>query len=215
MITTGKIMTIGKYNLALLRALTLFAFFVSAPFGSRIFAQGAEAQVAKIRAVSSDTNRRIEAGLKDKTSGLHYAAWTIGGELDGQQWAAAGTMKTQNEFWFDGEPGFDEGKVADARKTVRKIVSTYAGAGELRLRAEYLFNPAGELIFAYTIEYTAGEDGSALEQRFYFARGKLIRRASGSINRDAKFSAEDLSRASEEQQAAKRLQNIFALAFSE
>lgn len=204
-----------KLNRAV-RAFASLAFLIGAAFLNQTFAQTTEAQAAKIRSLYAETNRRIEAGLKDKTSGLHYAAWTLGGTSDGQQWRAVGAMKTTDEFWFDGEPGFDEGQIADARKTIRRIVSSYANAGGVpRSRGEYLFNEAGELVFVFSIEYEAGEENSSVERRFYFAKNKLIRVAAKGANKDGKFTAEELEAAKSEQAAAKRLQNIFALAFSE
>jgi len=180
---------------------------------SGAFSQTIEQQAAKIRQLYADTNKRIDEGLKDKTSGFHYAAWTVGGERDGQQWAAVGTMKTLDEFWFYGEPGFDEEKTADARKMIRKIISAYAGAADLRTRSEYLFDEAGEFVFAFTSELEA--DKKTTERRFYFNKGKLIRVIRSGKNIDAKFSAEDLEKAESEREAAKRLQNLFALMFAE
>ena len=178
-------------------------------------AQATEQQAAKIRALYAATNKRIDDGLKDdKTLGLHYAAWTIGGERDGQQWAAVGTMKSVAEFYFDGDPRLDENaKRPDARSTIRKIVSTYAGAADLRTRSEYLFDAAGSLVFALTSELQL--NGATTERRFYYARGKLIRVAREGKNIDGKFGNEDARLAANAQADAKRLQNIFALLFAE
>jgi hypothetical protein len=181
---------------------------------SAAFSQSVEQQVAKIRNLANETNKRIDAGLKDKTSGFHYAAWTIGGERDGQPWAAVGNMKTTDEFWFDGEPGMgdEEGKV-DARRAVRKIVSAYAGAADLRNRSEYLLGETGELVFAFTSELDP--EGKTMERRFYFAKGKLIRVVIGGKNIDRNFGNEDAQLAANAMTDAKRLQNLFALMFAE
>lgn len=198
----------------MMKRITAIAFLiVISTIGA--LAQTVEQQAAKIRRLYEDTNKRIEAGLKDQTSGLHYAAWTIGGTSDGQQWRAVGAMKTTDEFWFDGEPGFDEGQAADARKTIRRIVSTYANGSETRNRSEYLFTEAGELVFAYAIDYTGGEDGSRVERRFYFSKNKLIRAIRNGKTFDGKFASEDSSIAAGEQQTVRRLQNRFALMFAE
>lgn len=191
----------------------LYFVFLILISSSAAFAQTVEQQVAQIRELSTQVTKRIDAGLKDKTSGLHYAAWTIGGERDGQQWRAVGTMKSTAEFWFDGEPNFGEEVNADARKMIRKIVFSYAGAADLRMRSEYLFDEKGELVFAFTDELEA--DGKTTERRFYFNRGKLIRAVRNGKNMDGKIPAEDSQHASNEQKAAKRLQNIFALMFAE
>lgn len=178
------------------------------------FAQTVEQQVTKIRDLYATTNKRIDEGLKDKSSGFHYAALLIGGERDGQQWAAVGTMKTLDEFWFDGEPGFDEEENPDVRKMIRKIVSAYAGAADLRTRSEYLFDEgSGELVFTFTTELEA--DGKTTERRFYFNKGKLIRVVRDGKNIDAKFSAEDFERATGESENAKQLRNKFAIVFAE
>jgi len=178
------------------------------------FAQTIEQQVTKIRNLYAATNKRINEGIKDKISGLHYAARTIGGERDGQQWAAVGTMKKIDEFWFDGEPGFNEKEKPDARKMIRKIVSVYAGAADLRTRSEYLFDAkTGEFVFAFTTEL--GADGKTTERRLYFNKGKLIRVARDGKNVDANFSADDQNAAQLESDMAKRLKNLFALMMAE
>ncbi|HEX9961263.1 MAG TPA: hypothetical protein VGB00_10045 [Pyrinomonadaceae bacterium] len=178
------------------------------------FAQTVEQQAAKIRSLYAAANKRIDEGLKDKTSGLHYAARTIGGERDGQQWAAVGTMKKLDEFWFDGELEFNEEEKPDARKMIRKIVSLYASAADLRTRSEYLFDAeTSELVFAFTTELGTG--GKTIERRFYFHKGKLIRVARDGKNVDANFSAADLNAAQTESDAAKRLKNLFALMMAE
>lgn len=179
------------------------------------FAQSVEQQVAKIRVQFTEVNQRINKGARDKTSGFHYAAWTVGGERDGQLWRAVGSMKIHNEFWFDGEPGMEtDGETPDARKTIRKIVTTYAGAADLRTRSEYLFDEnTGELVFAFTNELEA--EGKTTERRFYFAKGKLIRLAQAGKNTDSKFSAADTELAKNELESAKRLQDQFALIFAE
>ena len=180
---------------------------------SAAFSQTVEQQATKIRQLFAATNKRIDAGLKDKTSGLHYAAWTLGGERDGQQWAAVGTMKIQDEFWFSGEPGRDEEQSQDARKLIRKIVSAYAGAADLRTRAEYLFNDAGEMVFAFTSELDP--EGKTMERRFYYAKGKLIRVTRDGKNIDRNVGNEDEQLATNAMTDAKKLQNIFALMFAE
>lgn len=181
---------------------------------SASFAQTVEQQVTKIRNLYTALNKRIEEGLKEKTFGLHYAMWTVGGERDGQQWRAVGTMETRDEIWFDGEPN-PEGGVEDVRKLVRKIVSSYKGAADIYTRSEYLFNENGELIFAYSRDDTAGEDGTRVERRFYFAKGKLIRVVRDGKNVDTKFSAEDFEKATGESENAKRSRNKFAIMFAE
>lgn len=187
---------------------------------SATFAQTVEQQVAKIRDLSAATNKQIDEGVKDKTSGLHYAAWIIGGARDGQQWRAVGTMESRDEFYFDCEPGNTEECGADARKLVRKIVSSYAGAADLRTRNEYLFNKSGEFVFVFTSELiNVDEDNTdvrkTVERRFYFAGGKLIRAVREGRNIDAKFTADDLAKAKETITEAARLRNIFALMFAE
>lgn len=195
------------------RQILAVAFLILVSAGAA-FSQTVEQQAAKIRRIYAETNKRIEDGAKDNTLGLHYAAWTVGGERDGQQWRAVGAMKTTDEFWFDGEPGFDEGQIADARKTIRRIVSTDSAAGKIQTCVEYLFDSAGELVFVYLIEYAAGEDGGNVERRFYFSRNKLIRVAANGKNTDAKFAAEDAERAKSESETARKLQDRFALMFA-
>jgi len=193
----------------------LFFAFLILISASNLFAQTTEQQATKIRQLYADTNKRIDDGLKDKTSGFHYAAWTIGGERDGQQWSAIGTMETRNEFWFDGEPNMDAEATQDARKLVRKIVSSHKAATNTASRSEYLFDEKGELFFVFSRGNAESENGATLERRFYFIKGKLIRIVRGSKNVDAKFSAADLNAAQNESDLAKRLQNLFALMMAE
>lgn len=196
-----------------LKPISIFLFLILA---IPSYAQTTEQQIAKIRAVYTDTNKRIEAGLKDNTAGLHYASWTIGGERDGQQWSAVGTMKSVVEFYFDGEPNGGE-EVTDARKIIRKIASTDTAAGKLRTLAEYLFDAkTGEMVFAHTTEYTDAEGEAPIERRFYYAAGKMVRVVSGGKNIDrGSIGTEDRKLAANAQSDAKRLQNIFALMLSE
>lgn len=195
-----------------------FLIFISA---SASFAQSVEQQVAKIRQLYAATNKQIDAGLEDNTQGLHYAAWTIGGERDGQQWSGVGTMHSTDEFYFDCEPiRMEECGAKDVKKLIRKIVSTYKGASDMHTRSEYLFDEKGEFVFAYTSELAdVGEDNvqvrKTVEQRFYFAKGKLIRLAREGKNTDARFTAEDLQKSKDALAEANRLRNIFAVAFAE
>jgi len=202
-------MTAKSYNRAL-RAFTSFAFLIGAAFFNQTFAQTNEARIGRIRAITTETNRRVEAGLKDKSSGYHYAAWTIGGERDGQQWAAVGAMKTQSEFWFDREPNGGE-EAVDARRLVRKIISTYASAGVPRSRSEYVFDDMGELVFAFESE--ADDAGKLIESRFYFHKDKLLRVTRGGKNIDRSYTESDRQAATNAAAEAKDLQNKFALIF--
>ncbi len=195
----------------MMKQILIITFLILAGAGAS-FAQTVEQQVGRIRTIYAETNRRIQAGAKDKTLGFHYAEWTVGGERDGQQWAAVGNMKTQAECWFDGAP--DEGEEAvDGRKLVRKIVSTYAGAADLRSRAEYIFDEnSGELIFAFTTELDP--EGKQFERRFYYQKGKLIRLVRDGKNIDRSVGEEDKQLAANAQSDAKDLQTTFVLIFS-
>lgn len=76
----------------------LYFVFLILMSSSGVLAQTVERQVAKIRELSVQVTERINKGLKDKTSGLHYAAWTISGERDGQQWQAVGTIEINHRI---------------------------------------------------------------------------------------------------------------------
>lgn len=188
------------------------AFLILMAAGGAL-AQSVEQQAAKIRQITVETNKAIDAGLKDKTSGLHYAAWTVGGRRDGRQWSAVGTMNSADEYYFECEPQrLEECETTDVRNLVRKIVSSYQGAADLRTKYEYFFEKKmGELVFAFTSELEA--DGKTTERRFYFNRGKLIRITRAGVNTDAKFSTEDLEKADDETKSAKSLRETFARMF--
>jgi hypothetical protein len=174
---------------------------------SAAFSQTTEQQVTKIRAIYAETNKRIETGLKDKTSGFHYAAWTVGGKGDGQAWAAVGTMETRDEIWFEG--GDDAGEEENPA-IIRKIVSSYKGAADLHSRTEYFFDESGELIFIFASSDLDSENGKMIERRFYYSSGRLLRVTRGGKNTDANFSAKDLEESSEESAGAKQMQKRFA-----
>ncbi len=182
---------------------------------SAAFAQSIEQQVAKIREITVETNKRIDAGLKDNTQGFHYAAWTVGGPRDGMQWSAVGTMFSTDEFYFDCEPqNLDECETEDVKTLVRKIVSSCKGAADLRTKSEYYFaENTGELVFAFTSELEA--NGKTTEIRFYFSKDKLIRISQSGKNTDAKFSAEDTGKADDQIQSAKSLRENFARMFAD
>lgn len=189
----------------------VFLILAAATFAA---AQTVEQQVGKIRQLSTDTNKQIDEGLEDKTSGFHYAAMTIGGERDGQQWSAVGTMETRDEFYFVCESGQIENCGADMRKNVRKIVSSYKAAADLSSNSEFLFNEAGELVFVFKRSNVERADGATVEQRYYFHKNKLIRIVQDGKTRD-KFSGAEISTAGSEQAQAKRLTNLFALMFAD
>lgn len=188
----------------------LFLILISACVSA---AQSVEQQVSKIRALYAETNKRIEVGAKDKTQGFHYASWLMGGERDGQQWSAVGSMKATNEFWFDGEPNRDEEETGDARKLIRKIISSYQGAADLRTRSEYIFTGEGEMVFAFTSELDP--EGKTIERRFYYAKDKLIRIARDGKNIERNFGEEDKQLSANALQEAKRLQKVFAMMLEE
>lgn len=196
----------------MIKQILIITILILAGGSGASFAQTVEQQVGRSRAIYGETNRRIQAGAKDKTAGFHYAEWTVGGERDGQQWAAVGNMKTQAECWFQGEPGGGE-EAVDARKLVRKIVSTFVGAADLRTRNEYFFDEnTGELIFAFTTELDP--ERKQMERRFYYQKGNLIRLVRDGKNIDRNVGEEDKQLAADALSDAKDLQNIFVLIFS-
>lgn len=175
------------------------------------FSQTTEQQVAKIRAIYAETNKRIDAGLKNKTSGFHYAAWTVGGRGDGAQWAAVGAMETRDEIWFEGGDAGAAEEEEDARPMIRKIVSSYTRAADLHSRAEYFFDETGALIFIFASSDADSGNGKMIERRFYYASGKLLRVVRGDgKNTDTNFSAKDLEESRDESDGAKQMQQRFA-----
>ncbi|MEJ7622932.1 MAG: hypothetical protein WKF34_02960 [Pyrinomonadaceae bacterium] len=175
-----------------------------------------EVQVAQIRQISAATNKRIDAGLKDRNVGFHFATWTIGGVRDTQPWAAVGTMEQRTEVWFDGEPDPEaeaNSPDADPAKLVRKITTSYKGAADLHSRTESMFDDSGDLVFVFSSSDIESENRKMIERRFYFAKGKLIRIARDGKNTDVKFSEDDAKTARDEMKMANELQNDFATIF--
>jgi len=171
------------------------------------FSQTTEQQITKIRAIYGETNTRIDEGLKDKSSGFHYAAWTVGGKGDGQPWAAVGTIETRDDIWFEGgDPGAGE---EEDRVIIRKIVSSYKGAADLHSRTEYFFDEEGALIFIFASSDVDSENGKMIERRFYYSKGKLIRITRGGKNADANFSAKDLEESRKESSGAEQMRKQY------
>lgn len=206
---------ISNYTLRLFALLTLIVAMASL---NAVLAQGARAtteqQVARIRKLYGEVNATIAAGLKDHTVGLHHAMYTVGGEKDGMQWRAVGNMAIRTEYFFNCEPNDEEECGTDPRKFIVKITNSYRAAGDLASNAEYLYDDAGELIFALDTGNVGSEDGKSVEQRFYFAGGKLIRLMRGS-QIVSHLTAEDQTAARDAQEESRRLRNIFALMVAE
>lgn len=200
-----------------LRLFALLLLVTSGAFINAAFAQGSqtEKQVAVIRKLYAEVNERIAAGLEDKTAGLHHALVSIGGDKDGQQWRAVGTMEDRTEFYFDCEPGHAEACNPDPRKLIVKIVMGYRGAADLMTRAEYLFNEKGELVFAFVSDNTASAAGRTIERRYYFSGGNLIRVARGEETIDRNFTAADKDGARRVQSSTVKMRNLFALMFEQ
>jgi len=125
---------------------------------SAAFGQSIEPQIAKIRQITVETNKRIDAGLKDKTSGLHYATWTLGGARDGQQWGEDfGTINTVVEYYFDCPPEqLERFRAENSKTSVRKAVASYNSLTDLRYKSEFFFaEDTDELVFAFSSEIKA------------------------------------------------------------
>lgn len=173
-------------------------------------AQTVEQQVAKIRAVYTETNRRITTGAHEDGSGFHHAEWTVGGDGDAQPWGIVGRRKQRTECWFDGEPDDEaapKAQLEQTRKSIRKIVWTYEAAADIRQRSEFYFDEnTGDLVFAHTTEQDP--EGKPFERRFYYRRGKLIRMARDGKNFDGKIGAEDSRLAADALGLAKEMQDL-------
>jgi len=190
-----------------------FLILISA---SGALAQTIDEQVANIRQITVETNKRIAAGLKDKTSGLHHATWTLGGARDGQQWGVdVGAIDTAVEYYFDCPPErLEKCWTEDGKTSLRKTVASYKGLADLRYKSEYFFDgDTGELVFAFSTELEAG--GKTTERQFYFNKGKLIRLTQAGKNTDANFSIKDYQRTEDEASVAKHLSKTFTRIFSE
>lgn len=175
-------------------------------------AQSAESKVAKIRQLYVGTVARVAIGIEDKSSGLHHAAMTVGGEKDGQQWRSVGKRNQTTEFYFNCEPG-DPECPGDVRRLLVQIVGDYQAGSSITSRFIYLFDNKGDLIYALTTD--ENDEGKPEDCRLYFANKQLIRISRRGKNVDARFSAADLQKSRDEAAEAKRLQNLFALMFAE
>lgn len=202
-----------------LRLFALLTFIVATASLDAALAQGVRAtteqQVARIRKLHAEANASIAAGLKDRSAGLHHAAYTVGGEKDGMQWRAVGRMSVRTEYYFNCEPGAEEECGADPRKLVVKIVTSYRAAADLASSAEYLFDESGELVFALDSSNVEGGDGKTIERRYYFADGKLIRVVRAAQTVDRNFTDEDRTGARNALAETRRLRNVFAMMFVE
>jgi hypothetical protein len=175
-------------------------------------AQGVSAKVAEIRSTCTEVTRNIEAGLKDKVSGMHNAVWIVGGKGDGRQWPAVGTMETRDEIWFEGGDGSGE---ASEPAVIRKLVSHYRGAADLHSRTEYCFDRKGEPVFIFSNSDLESNDGKVIETRFYYDGPKLVRMMRASRTIDGNFASKDLESAREALETATKLQKRYSVLISQ
>lgn len=194
------------------RYVTTIAFLILVSAG-QAFSQSVEAQVGRIRAIYAATNKRIADGLKEGTEGFHYAVWRVGGSGDGKQWSAVGTMETTDEIWFEGGAVESEEGEENKPAAIHKLVMTYKSAGVRHSRREFYFDAAGKLVFILAAYDADSENGKLVEQRFYYAGGKLIRVSSGSKNTDQNFSAADAEKSEMESRTAVEMRKRYVEMF--
>ena len=187
----------------------IFIFLVSLST-SGAFSQTVDSKVEKIREIYAATNRRVAAGLKDNTQGLHYAVWRVGGAGDGKQWAAVGTMETTDEIWFEGGAAESEEGEENLPARISKIVLTYKSSNATHSRREFYFDQAGNLVFILAAYDADSDAGKPVEQRFYYSGEKLIRVALGGKNTDRNFSADELEKAEMESRTARQMRKHYA-----
>ena len=164
-----------------------------------VLAQGGDKRIEEIRRLDRQANEQIaESERVEEGTGLYCNELVI--NKGDKSWPAVGIYRTVFKFYYT----FGDREKNPYPNRLLKITVT-TKRSDRREYAEYLFNPAGQLIFYYEKK---DDEGSPAERRYYFANERLIRRMAGQrvvpIN-----SREALGEARVALNAKKKLMDIF------
>jgi len=157
-VTTGSFIRRSIAHLALLFC-AVFA----------VSAQTADKRIDDIRSLYASTNSAIETAEKEAPySQIYVVELTV--NKTGNQYPAVGTYSNISKFYYTYG---DREKNPYPDRLLKINVTTKRSA--MITNSEFLFNPAGELVFGFV--KTDGEEQS--ETRLFFANGLLIKLLDG------------------------------------
>lgn len=150
----------------------LFFLITSVSCTLLVSASADDPRIEGIKRISREINAQISESEKaDESNGIYFNELVINkGE---KSWPAVGIYRTVVKFYYT----FGDREKNPYPNRLLKITVT-TQRSDRREFAEYLFNPAEQLIFYYG----KLNDSSANEDRLYFEANRLIRRASGERN---------------------------------
>ena len=160
-----------KKRVRIRRSIHTFLFLVILP-GSvlPVLAQGGDKRIEEIRRLDRQANEQIaESERVEEGTGLYCNELVI--NKGDKSWPAVGIYRTVFKFYYT----FGDREKNPYPNRLLKITVT-TKRSDRREYAEYLFNPAGQLIFYYEKK---DDEGSPAERRYYFASERLIRRMTG------------------------------------
>lgn len=146
----------------ILSALLLLAIVICA--AGRTEAQAGDKSIGEIRRIYRETNERIEAAAKNFPESSIFLTELIVNK-GGTMYPAVGIFRSTVKFYFT----FGDREENPYPNRLLKI-TVLANRAARQEWSEYLFDPAGQLIFQYEKKGEGRED----ERRYYFASGKLI-----------------------------------------
>ena len=131
----------------------------------QIAAQQDDKRIEAIRRLSMQVNEQIEESERVEEGTGIYCNELIVNKGD-KSWPAVGIYRTVIKFYYT----FGDREKNPYPNRLLKITVT-TNRSDRQEYAEYLFNPAGQLIF----HYEKGSDKTDSERRYYFASERLIR----------------------------------------
>lgn len=135
-----------------------------------VTAQDSDKRIDEIRRLDRQANLRIaESESVDEGTGLFCNELVIN-KAD-KPWPAVGIYQTVFKFYYTYG---DREKNPYPDRLMKVTVSTRRS--DRKEYAEYLFNPAGQLIFHYEKK---DQEDAPVERRYYFSSERLIRRMTG------------------------------------
>ncbi len=134
-----------------------------------VHAQEGDQRIEAIRRLDRQVNEQIaESERVEEGTGVYCNELVV--NKGDKSWPAVGIFKTVFKFYYT----FGDREKNPYPNRLLKITVTTDRSARHEY-AEYLFNPAGQLIFYYEKD----DEGSQAERRYYFASDRLIRRMRG------------------------------------
>jgi hypothetical protein len=133
----------------------------------QVTAQHLDKRVEEIKRLYTQVNEQIaESERVEESTGVYCNELVV--NKGDKSWPAVGIYRTVVKFYYT----FGDREIDPYPNRLLKITVT-TKRSDRQEYAEYLFNPAGQLIFYYEKK---NDEGSPAESRLYFAANRLIRR---------------------------------------